>query len=114
MQTEIQKRTNAALIAIKNDFSQSGDETATQLFVAHHLDEIEASYWQAQLNSAKPAAESVLDLLVLKVHWAVKAGDIDENGIDTFDFTLPDNVTQYVLSVRFDETGEIESIDMES
>ena len=34
--------------------------------------------------------------------------------METFDFTLPDDVTNYVVSVHFDETGEIDDIDMES
>lgn len=37
-----------------------------------------------------------------------------DNDLDTFDFTLPDDVTQYVISVSFDETGAVEGISMES
>jgi hypothetical protein len=50
---------------------------------------------------------------VLRSHWG-DDDDGDEEGIDTFDFTLPDEVTDYVISVRFDEDGEVESVSMES
>jgi hypothetical protein len=51
----------------------------------------------------------VLDLLELRSCW----GD-EEDGIDTFDFTLPESITNYVISVRFDEMGRVEEITMES
>jgi len=47
---------------------------------------------------------------VLRSHW----GDDDDNGLEVFDFTLPDDVTDYVISVRFDANGEVEEISMES
>lgn len=50
----------------------------------------------------------MLDLLGLRSHWG------GEDEIDIFDFTLPDQVTDYVLSVRFDEAGQVAEIDMES
>ncbi|MUI16138.1 DUF2004 domain-containing protein [Massilia dura] len=34
--------------------------------------------------------------------------------MDVFDFSLPDDVTDYVISVRFDDSGEVENISMES
>jgi hypothetical protein len=43
-------------------------------------------------------------------HWS----DEDAEGIGVFDSTLPGKVTNYVISVRFDEAGEIEDIAMES
>jgi hypothetical protein len=44
----------------------------------------------------------------LRSHW----GGLDE--IDNFDFTLPEGVTHYAISVRFDGAGEISGITMES
>jgi hypothetical protein len=34
--------------------------------------------------------------------------------METFDFTLPDGVTNYIISVKFDEAGEVSEISMES
>jgi hypothetical protein len=44
-------------------------------------------------------------------HWSE---DDEENGVEYFDFTLPGNVTQYVVSVHFNGAGSVESISMES
>jgi hypothetical protein len=37
-----------------------------------------------------------------------------EEDIEYFDFTLPDEVTDYVISVHFDSSGSIDGITMES
>lgn len=107
---EIKRRERSALAAIRNAFGSEADEYGGTLFVSHHLEELGATYWQSNLATASPDPEQVLGLLELKSHW----GDEDENGIDVFDFTLPGKITNYVLSVRFDETGAIEEISMES
>lgn len=107
---EIEKRTKLALSAIKAAYGTSGDEFGATMFVSHHLDELDSSYWEKHLKTASPEPILVLDILTLRSHW----GDEDDDGIDTFDFTLPDDVTDYVISVRFDENGTIEDITMES
>ena len=107
---EIKRREMSALAAIRDAFGTEADEYGGTLFVSHHLEELDATYWQSNLAATAPEPEQVLGLLELKSHW----GDEDEDGIDVFDFTLPGKVTNYVLSVRFDETGAIEEISMES
>jgi len=107
---EIAKREKAARAAITHAFGTEEDEFGATLFVSHHIDEIDANYWQAHLGSNKPEPVQILDLLELRSHW----GDDGDDGIEVFDFTLPDSVTDYVLSVRFDEAGEVEDISMES
>lgn len=61
------------------------------------------------LGIEKPDPARVLDILQLSSRW----GD-DEYEMEVFDFTLPDDVTSYVMSVRFDESGSIEEVSMES
>lgn len=107
---EINRRQPLALEAIRRTFDTDEGEFGATLFVTHHLEELPGDYWQLHLGSASPEPSKVLDLLQLRGHW----GDDDEDGIDVFDFTLPGDVTNYVLSVRFDESGEIEEISMES
>ena len=46
----------------------------------------------------------------LQSHWS----DDAEDGIDIFDFELPGNVSNYVISVQFDREGSITEIVMES
>jgi len=107
---KIDKREKSAVAAIRNAFGAEDDETGVTLFIEHHLEEIETQYWEKHLGTKKPEQASVLGILVLRSHW----GDEDDDGIDTFDFTLPEEVTGYVISVRFDEAGNIEGISMES
>lgn len=107
---EIERRKRVAISAIKNAFGTKEDEYGATLFVSHLLGEIEGDYWQAKLASSQPKPKQVLDLLVLQSHW----GDEKSNGMDTLDFTLPGNITDYLISVSFDEEGDVEEITMES
>jgi hypothetical protein len=102
-ETEIERREKVALAAIRDAFGTEADEFGGTLFVSHHLEELDANYWMANLGTATPAPARVLDLLKLRSHW----GDDDDVGIDVFDFTLPGGVTNYVISVQFDESGGI-------
>ncbi len=107
---EITRRKARALAAIKHAFGADDDEHGATLFVSHHLDEIDQAYWQKHLGTPRPDPKHVLDILQLRSHW----GDQEDDGIDTFDFTLPEDITQYVISVRFDDAGQVEEITMES
>lgn len=104
-QDEVAKRTRAAKAAIA---SAIDDEMSVGLFVSHHLGELEAAYWKKHAGTQKPTPRQVVELLVLRSYW----GGDDE--MDRFDFTLPDDVTNYVISVRFDDTGKVGSVQMES
>ncbi|MES9988844.1 MAG: DUF2004 domain-containing protein [Candidatus Thiodiazotropha endolucinida] len=109
-QEELEKRKITALSAIKSVYGTDADEYGATLFVSHHLEEIEQAFWKKHLGTTQPEPRSVLDMLILKSHWS----DEDDEGIDTFDFTLPEDVTIYVISVSFDAVGEVEDISMES
>ena len=105
---EIKRRERVAREAIQHAFETGDAEDSARLFVSHHLEELKPGYWRQHLSTAKPEPSAVLGLLVLRSHW----GEDDE--LETFDFTLPDNVTQYVLCVRFDEAGNVADVAMES
>jgi len=107
---ELERRKEAALAAIRAAFGTAEDEFGATLFVSHHLEELAGAYWEKHLNTATPAPFQVLELLVFQSHWS----DEDDDGMDTFDFTLPEEVTNYVVSVRFNEAGNVEEITMES
>ena len=107
---ELERRKKAALAAIRQVFGTDGDEYGATLFVSHHIKEIEQAYWQKHLGTPRPEPSRVLDLLELQSHWS----DDDDDGIDTFDFTLPGDVTNYVISVGFDQNGNVAEITMES
>ena len=94
----------------------ANEENPVALFVAHHLEEIEPEYWAEQTGTPTPSPEQVLELLVLRGHWGMddENEEIDDDGLEMFDFTLPAEKTDYVLSVRFDDEGQVYDIDMES
>ena len=98
-------REKKALETIKSAYGTEEDEYGATLFISHHLEEIEPSYWLKHTGESKPSPEKVLNLLVLKSQW-------DEDL--AFDFTLPEETTNYVICVRFDENNEIIEITMES
>ena len=105
---EIKRREAAARAAIKKAYGTADDEYAATAFVSHHLEELDSAYWKKHFATEKPDAHRILESLVLRSHW----GGDDE--IDTFDFTLPEEVTDYVVSVSFDESGDVSEITMES
>ncbi len=107
---EIARRTAAALAAIKRSLDE--EDSAVSTFASHHVEELDPAYWKERAGTAKPTPKQVVDLLELRSHWGGD-GD-DDDGIDVFDFTLPGDVTNYVISVRFDEGGEVQEVEMES
>jgi hypothetical protein len=104
---EFETRRRKALAAIDRAAGTPDGEDSIDLFIAHHLEELPPSYWQQLLGSAKPSAATVLGLLVLRKPWG-------EDDLENFDFTLPGDVTNYVVSVHFDAAGEADRLDMES
>ncbi len=105
---EITRREVAARAAIKKAYGTPADKFGATMFVSHHLEEVEPAYWQKHFAAEKPDPQRILESLVLHAHW----GGDDE--LDVFDFTLPEQVTQYVISVAFDEAGQVSGISMES
>lgn len=102
------KRTEAARSAITAAYGTEADEYGATLFVAHHLSEVEPGYWAKHFQKTAPEPFEILEALVLKTEF-----DEDEE-IDSLDFTLPGDVTNYVICVTFDDDGEIGGISMES
>src|SRR5262245_4236310 len=50
------------------------------------------TYWQKHLGAARTDPSRVLDIPELQSHWSGE----DDDGIETFDFTLPEGVTNPV------------------
>ncbi|MGJ8676941.1 MAG: DUF2004 domain-containing protein [Akkermansiaceae bacterium] len=105
---EIHRRTKSSLAAIKAAYGSEDDDYGATLFVSHHLEEIESSYWVERFETDSPTPTQIIDTLILRSNFE------DEDDIDTFDFTLPGNVTDYVIFVSFGEAGDVEEISMES
>jgi hypothetical protein len=113
-QDEVARRAKVALEAIRRTLDTEAGEYGAGLFASHHLQELDHAYWQKHLGTPNPEPAQLIGLLDLKSHWSIGDDGIDNDGIDTFDFSLPGEVSDYVLSVRFDEQGEVEDVTMES
>ena len=96
---------NRALVAIKESSGKEEGEYGVYLFIEHHLEELNESDWKKSIGIPKPTPKQVIESIVLKKSW-----DDDL----AYDFSLPNDVTNYVVSVRLDEEGDIEDISMES
>lgn len=107
MTTELERRRDAALSALIKSIGTDASAGSTDLFVEHHLSELPSSYWKQHLGLDRPDSKAVVRLLTLRSTWG-------HDDLEYFDFTLPDEVTDYVLSVRFDEAGIVDEISMES
>lgn len=107
---EIERRRNSAINAIRRAHGTLTRGQGATLFVSHHLNELDEEFWLKHCGVACPDAKQVLDILVLKSHWSEE----DDDGIETFDFTLPGDVTDYVISVEFDGHGDVSRLSMES
>lgn len=106
--TEAARREHTARDAIKNGFDMEDEDSGVAMFVAFHLEELPPDYWRQHAGTARPDPAAVLDLLVLRKHWG------DKDDLEYFDFTLPGEVTDWVVSVRFDDAGRIADISMET
>ena len=104
---EIEKRTQLGIDAIKKAFGTEDDEFGATLFVKHHVEELPSSYWQQHLRADTPDPAAVLGLLELRSNWG-------SDDLENFDFSLPGEVTDYVISVHFNDAGVIDGISMES
>lgn len=107
MAGEVERRAKLALDAIRKVYGTEAGEFSTTMFVEHHLEELPQNYWQERTGSVSPEPAAVLALLELKSNWG-------ESDIENFDFSLPGDVTDYALSARFNDAGEVDEVSMES
>ena len=107
-QSEFDRRQALALEAILKAYGTDDAEHSVNLFVSHHISELEADYWSKHLGTTTPEPEQILKLLI------TRPLDQEVSGLDLLDFTLPGEVTDYLLCVEFDVSGKVASIEMES
>jgi hypothetical protein len=104
------KRQATALEKIQSLHGTPEGEFGPTMFVSHHLEEIDDSYWIEAFGTTSPSSEQILKALVLINNWSYE----DDDDLNVFDFGLPGNVSDYLLSVRYDADGSIEEVSMES
>ena len=108
---EVSRREKAARAHIDAIYGTPEDELGATLFVSHHLSELDASYWIKYTGTSTPDARQVLRMLELRID--PEEEELEEE-MDILDFSLPDGVTNYVICVEFDGSGNIARVSMES
>ena len=98
----------AARVKIRSRYGTALGKDDVDLFVSHHLEELSEDEWRS-VGKEIPTSHDILDALVLRSVW----GDEESEATETYDFTLPNEMTQYVIAVKF-EGETIVDIDMES
>ncbi|MEM6275237.1 MAG: DUF2004 domain-containing protein [Myxococcota bacterium] len=107
---DLSRRETEARTHLESVYGTPEDEFGATLFVAHHLGEIDAAYWMKHTGTSEPSARQVLRLLELRVD----PEEEEDLQLRALDFTLPDDVTNYVVCVEFDDLGKIAGVSMES
>ncbi|OTG64796.1 DUF2004 domain-containing protein [Acinetobacter silvestris] len=104
----LERKARAAMLST---YQNDTEENAVRLYATHHLEEIESDYWVKNLGTTTPQPLQVLNMLELSpnLDWTLEADEIYR-----IDFTLPDEVTQYVLCVELDHDESVIGISMES
>ncbi|WP_335952685.1 DUF2004 domain-containing protein [Acinetobacter higginsii] len=109
-QAIVERREQLARIAMREALENQQAEDSVELFIQHHLEEVEPAYWKKHFATSTPSPILVLEFLVLTHQWQ----DEDLDSYDMLDFTLPDEITNYVICVSFDSKGQVIDISMES
>lgn len=94
-------RQQAALYAIKNSEGTPYWEGGVKPFLSHCIDEVDSEYWVSEMGTPNPSYSDILELIMFKEYR-------DNN--QALDFTLPENVTAYVIRVSFNEDDEVADI----
>ena len=94
-------RKQAALYAIKNSADTPYWDGGVKPFLSHHLEVVDPSYWQSEVGTTHPSYSDILELILFK---AYHGNDL------TLDFTLPGNITTYIIRVVFNAADEISGI----
>lgn len=102
-----------ARAAMRADLA-GGDETATALYVSHHLDELSSDAVAKIFGDSDPSTitpATFLSTLVL-TRVGLYPESLDRQLV--LDYSIGTEHTNYLLCVSFDESGEIAAVDMES
>ena len=102
---------DAALLKIREDFIAGGEVLE---YIEHHTEEVEADEMDALLKNADKNLSKEKQLLsVLHLKRIGLYPDSDSN-FSTYDFTLGQDFTNYLIVVNMDKDGTIREIVMES
>lgn len=101
----------SALDFLLKDFEEGDNPEGTKLFMDHHLEELEEDDIVSVFGSTDIDIHLFLSKLVLR---RIGFYPDDEYEFAIFDITLPNELTNYILTVYFDQSGKVSYVSMES
>ena len=97
-QEDSKRYENTARAAIKEAYGTEAGEDSVTRFVTEHLEDVDVDFWEKHLDTAKPEPLKVLDILIVRSHWS-------DGDAEIFEFAIPEDVRNSVISVQFDSDG---------
>jgi hypothetical protein len=107
----IDAKAKEALQAISDDFDLGDESETARFYLEHHLSELSSEEKDALLGGSEVDKQKFLDCLVLK---RIGVYPEDEESYAVFDIQFPEEYTNYLMAVTFDEDGKISCISMDS
>lgn len=109
--SSIESRIEKAFEAVADDLELDEDTGTARFYLQHHLNEFSDEELQSVFGTEDVTEESFLDnLLVTRIGLYPE----DHDSWSTIDIKLPDEFTNYLMSVTFNTDGELTGIAMES
>ena len=103
---DLESYKKTAISAITALYDTAEGEKSVTRYVTHLLEEIDDDFWEEHLKTSTPEAVQILGILELVSHWS-------DGDAQVFEFSLPDKGTAFVLSVQFDNDGDVVDIEMD-
>lgn len=89
---------------IKNELTKKNE--SIELYIEHHLEEISKEDWE-KIFGKVPNQDEFIDLLELQSSY-------EYEGFVFYDYSLPNNLTDYVICIKTDKNNKLIEISMES
>lgn len=111
---ELERLDQIAREAILEDAESGDDDSAAALYVEHHHEELEPTEFKRVFGVESPDGDNMKTALARLSLVRVGLYPEDEDRKVLFDYSIDRDVTQYVLCVSLDASGNVASVDVES
>ncbi|MCA9631537.1 MAG: DUF2004 domain-containing protein [Myxococcales bacterium] len=100
--------------AIRAELQEGDEDAATIMYWSHHKDELSAQAIRSAFGV--DSADDVSDAVFLKALHLLRVAVVpgSEDSEISLDYSIGEDVTNYLLVVRFDSEGEVSEISLES
>lgn len=100
--------------AIHAELQEGEEDAATVMYWSHHKDELNVRAIRSAFGV--DTADEISDAVFLKALHLLRVAVVpgSEDSEISLDYSIGEDVTNYLLVVRFDSQGEVSSIDLES